>query len=246
MDNAWRIIIVTPTYNEIGNLSEFVEKIMALEFYSLELVIVDDNSPDGTGNLADQFARKHPHLISVIHRPTKLGLRSAYECGFQFAVESGAEIIIQMDTDLSHDPGDIPSLVGKLDAADVVIGSRYIKGGGLDDSWSSLRKYLSYFGNLYIRLVGGIGVHDGTSGFKAVRRVVLDKVDFSKFRCYGYGFQAEFTRACLESGFVVVEQPIIFKDRAHGTSKISWGIIFEALWKIPIYRLQRIKLKLFR
>lgn len=245
MDNVCRIVVVTPTYNEKGNLSEFIEKVLALDCHSLGLVIVDDNSPDGTGDLADQFATKHPQLISVIHRPTKLGLRSAYKCGFQYAMESGAEIIIQMDTDLSHSPEDIPGLVRKLDSADVVIGSRYIKDGGLDDSWSFLRKYLSYLGNLYIRLIGGIDVHDGTSGFKAFRRAVLDKVDFSTFRCYGFGFQAEFTRACLELGFVVIEQPIIFKDRIHGASKISCGIVFEALWKIPIHRIQRIKLNLF-
>ena len=245
VDNVLCILVVTPTYNEKANLCEFVKKVLAIDVASMGLVIVDDNSPDGTGDLADQFADRNPKRISVIHRPTKLGLKTAYQCGFQYALESGAEIIVQMDADLSHSPEDIPILVRKLETADVVIGSRYIKGGGSDKSWGFIRKCVSYFGNLYLRSIGGVNVYDGTSGFKAFRRTVLEKVDLSDFQCSGFGFQAEFTRSCLESGFVVVEHPIIFKDRIRGDSKMSLGIVFEALWKIPIYRIKRIKLILF-
>lgn len=244
LTNRLHILVVVPTYNEIENLPEFVRRIRNINVDSLGLVIVDDNSPDGTGILAEEYSQKYPKFVSVVHRPIRSGLKSAYRCGFKFALKTGADIVIQMDCDLSHAPEDIPLLILGLENADVSVGSRYTKGGGSDRTRGFSRRCLSYWGNVYIRWVGGVKIYDATSGFKAFGRRVLESIDLGSLKCSGFGFQAEFIRACQKSGFLVVEQPIIFIDRKFGSSKMSLGIIWEALWRFPLFRMQSVKINL--
>jgi dolichol-phosphate mannosyltransferase len=226
-----KAIVVTPTYNEAENLPKLVEAILSLNLDNLEVLIVDDNSPDGTGQIADQLAERYPHKIEVIHRQGKLGLGTAYVTGFTRALEKGAEAIIEMDADLSHPPESIPKLLEKIKDHDVVIGSRYIPGGRVDPDLAPWRGFLSRAGNSYVRLITRLKVHDATAGFRCFRREVLQGIDLQRVRSTNYAFQIEMAYVCQRKGYRLVEVPISFRARSHGKSKISWRIVCEALWR---------------
>lgn len=233
------VMVVVPTYNEAQNLPELAKRLFALNIPNLGLIIVDDNSPDGTGQVAEDLSKEYGGRLRVIHRSGKLGIATAYEEAFELALQNGADVIIQMDADLSHNPEYILAFIEKLKAADVVVGSRYVKGGGFDPSWEWHRKLLSTLGNLYIRVVTGVKVRDTTSGFKAYRRSVLEDIKLKNFKCKGFAFQAEMAYICLKRNYRVVEHPIIFMGRTTGKSKMSLYIIFEALWKLLPLRFKR-------
>jgi len=228
-----KVIIVIPTYNEANNLSEITEVILELPFDDLHLIIVDDDSPDGTGQIADQLAQSHPNMITVIHREEKLGLGTAYAQGFQKALDQGAEVILQMDADFSHSPAYIPDMVEQLKEYDVVVGSRFVSGGSTDERWSWWRFLLSWWANrVYTRLILGIKVLDATAGFKAFRRCVLENIDLSDVVSNGYVFQVEIAYLCQKLGFQILEMPIYFEDRRIGRSKMDVPIKIEAMGRV--------------
>jgi len=225
-----QVIIVVPTYNEAENLPDLVGRVFALGLPNVKLLIVDDGSPDGTGEVAMELSKRYDGRVGLIRRDRKLGIGTAYVDGFARALTDGAEVVLQMDADLSHTPESIPGLLERLAKADVVVGSRYIKGGGVKDEWSLRRRFLSFLGNLGIRIVVGLSVKDATSGFKAFRGEALRSLDLARFRCKGFAFQSEMAGVCQRRGFRVVEHPIVFAERAKGSSKMSLAIILEALW----------------
>jgi dolichol-phosphate mannosyltransferase len=233
------VAVVVPTYNEAANLPELAERIFALGISNARLIVVDDSSPDGTAQLARELSRKFDGRVEVIQRPGKQGLGTAYVQGFSRALAEGADYVLQMDADLSHAPEYIPSFLEALKDADVVVGSRYARGGGVDKKWSLKRRLLSSSANLGIRTAAGLRVKDATSGFKAFRSSVLKSLEGVKFQCRGFGFQAEVAHACQRRGYKVVEYPIIFVDRTKGKSKMSFSIIFEALWRLWLLRWRR-------
>ncbi|WP_460596579.1 polyprenol monophosphomannose synthase [Geomonas sp. Red276] len=227
-------VVVIPTYNERDNLERLATQILSLD-PSLHLLIVDDNSPDGTGQMADRLAEETGRL-SVLHRAGKLGLGSAYREGFAKALEMGADVVVQMDADFSHDPAILPLFFDKLDQADFVIGSRYVNGISVVN-WPLRRLMLSYFASVYTRVITGLQISDCTSGFKCFRAETLKGIDLAKVRSDGYSFQIEMNFRCVERGFKVAEVPIIFIDRHAGTSKMSKKIVREAVlmvWKLKI------------
>jgi dolichol-phosphate mannosyltransferase len=229
MTGAW---IVIPTYNEADNLAPFVRAVRAAIAGSI--LIVDDNSPDGTGEIADRLAGEHD-AVEVFHRPVKEGLGRAYLAGFSRALEGGADLILEMDADFSHDTADLPRLIEAADDADLVLGSRYISGGGVA-GWAWHRRLLSRGGCWYARMILGVPVHDLTGGFKCFRREVLETVDLEEVHADGYGFQIEMTYRTIRAGFRVKELPITFHDRRAGTSKMDSRIAAEAVWKVPTLR----------
>ncbi len=233
------VTVAVPTYNEAENLPELAKRLFALKIPNFNLIVVDDNSPDGTGQVAEKLSQEFVSRVKVIHRSGKFGIASAYDTAFQLAIQNGADIIIQMDADLSHNPNHIIAFLEKLKDADVVVGSRYVLGGGFDPSWEWHRKLLSSLGNYYIRIVAGIEARDTTSGFKAYRRAVLEEIKLKNFKCKGFAFQAEMAYICQKKGYRVVEHPITFMGRTTGKSKMSLYIIFEALWKLLPLRLKR-------
>lgn len=226
MSSAQKILVVLPTYNEIENLPEFVPAVLSA--LKTDVLIIDDHSPDGTGELAEKMAREHA-AIHVLHRPKKLGLGSAYVKGFQWALERRYDVIVQMDSDFSHAPGDVPNLVAALSEADFAIGSRYLKEGSIQN-WPKWRLWVSEMGNAYARSVLNLETRDLTGGFKAWKRKVLEAIDLKKILSDGYAFQAETTFRAGQKGFKSVEIPIVFKDRTQGRSKISRKILLEAMW----------------
>lgn len=226
-----KTIVVTPTYNEAENLPQLVEGILALNLDELEILIVDDNSPDGTGEIADELAARHPHQIEVIHRRGKLGLGTAYVTGFTRALEKGAEAIIEMDADLSHPPESIPRFLEKIENHDVVIGSRYMPEGEVDHDLPMWRRLLSRAGNSYVRLITGLTIRDVTSGFRCFRREVFQGIDLQRVRSTNYAFQIEMAYTCQRKGYRLIEVPISFRARSRGKSKISSTIVWEALWR---------------
>jgi dolichol-phosphate mannosyltransferase len=201
------------------------------------LLIVDDSSPDGTGEIADRLAAEFPQ-VEVLHRPTKLGLGLAYLDGFRRALDGGAELILEMDADFSHDPADIPRLIAAAEHADLVLGSRYVRGGGVTD-WGMVRQLLSRGGSWYARKLLRVPVRDLTGGFKCFRRRVLETLDLDSVHAHGYGFQIELTYCAIQAGFTVVEVPIVFRERQLGTSKMSLRIALEAVWQVPALRFRR-------
>ena len=224
-----RAVVVSPTYNEIENLPRMVEKIATLRRdLDLDLLIVDDESPDGTGHLADELAKTHPFL-HVLHREGKRGLGLAYCDGFSWALDHGYSKIVQMDGDLSHDPEDVPSLLKLADEADLVLGSRYINGIRVIN-WPLNRLILSIFAAHYVRWITGMPIEDPTGGFKCFRREALQSIDLGAIHSNGYSFQIEMTHRIWRQGMKVVEAPIIFTDRFQGASKMSRGIALEACW----------------
>ncbi|HVX34495.1 MAG TPA: polyprenol monophosphomannose synthase [Solirubrobacterales bacterium] len=229
---AW---LVLPTYNEAANIAAIVEAARANLPDDARVLIVDDNSPDGTGGIADGLAATDP-AVEVLHRAGKEGLGPAYIAGFHRAIAGGAGFVLQMDSDFSHDPADLPRLLAAArDGADLAIGSRYVPGGGVTD-WSLLRRAISRGGSLYASLVLGVRQRDLTGGFKCFRRRVLETIDLDAVAAKGYVFQVEMTYRTLQAGFTVREVPIVFRDRQVGESKMSAAIAAEATWQVPLLR----------
>jgi dolichol-phosphate mannosyltransferase len=233
------IMVVIPTYNEADNLPRLIDALLSMSAPKLNLLVVDDNSPDGTGQIADELAAEHPGRISVLHRQGKLGLGPAYIAGFKQALAQGADYIIQMDADFSHQPSYIPKLVATLEAgADVVIASRFMRGGGVDKSWSLRRKLLSWWANsIYVRLILGIPVSDATAGYRIWRRETLIGLDLDRIRSNGYAFQVEMGYVAYRLGYTLGEIPIYFPDRRDGTSKMDMKIPIEAavrVWQMKV------------
>lgn len=226
-------MVVIPTYNEADNLPSIVAELFAQPMEDLQILIVDDASPDGTGRMADELAARHTGRMHVIHRTGKLGLGTAYITGFKFALERGADYIIQMDADFSHSPNYIPVFLEKMQEHDVVVGSRYVEGGRLDEQWGMGRYFLSWFANsVYTRLLLGIKTRDATAGFKCWRRKVLETIDLDSVKSSGYVFQVEMAYLCEKLGFRVLEIPIFFEDRRIGRSKMTVPVKFEAAWRV--------------
>ena len=234
MPGVWLIL---PTYNEAENIEAIVAAALPqLAATGLEhrILVVDDGSPDGTGAIADRLAAENPR-VEVLHRTSKDGIGPAYLAGFARALAGGADLVMEMDSDFSHDPADIPRLVAAADRADLVLGSRYVPGGGVTD-WGLARRLISRGGSLYAKLLLGIPVNDLTGGFKCFRRAVLESLDLSGVGTDGYGFQIEVTYRTVKAGFRVEEVPILFRDRRVGSSKMSAKIAVEAFWKVPLLR----------
>ena len=227
-----RVVIIIPTYNEAENLPHIVDVLLGLSVDGLQILVVDDNSPDGTGQVAEELARAYPRRIYVLHRPSKQGLGTAYVAGFLWALEHGADYIFEMDADFSHAPSCVPLFLEAIKDCDVVVGSRYVSGGGVDERWSLWRHFLSWGGNLYARLITGLQVRDATSGFKCFRREALQELELPRVRSDGYAFQIEIALACEKKGYRIKEIPIHFLDRQQGQSKMSLGIVLEALWRV--------------
>ena len=237
MPGPWLIL---PTYNEAENIAPLVRAALPqLESTGLEhtVLIVDDNSPDGTGEIAEGLAAE-TERVRVLHRPHKEGLGRAYLAGFEVALAEGAELILEMDSDFSHDPADLPRLIAATGAADLVLGSRYAPGGGVLD-WGIVRRALSRGGSAYARLLLGVPVRDLTGGFKCFHRRVLETIDLKGVHADGYGFQIELTYRAVRAGFTVTEVPITFRERRVGRSKMTARIALEAVWKVPALRLRR-------
>ena len=229
-----RITVVVPTYNEAENLPKLVSALFSLPL-DLSLLIVDDNSPDGTGELAEKLSRENPGRIEVLHRPGKMGLRSAYLNGFQKIMDGGAQAIVQMDADFSHDPNALVDMAKLLETNDVVLGSRYTVGGSVDKKWPVWRKWLSAFGNFYARSILGLPLRDVTTGFRMWQSNALKQVPFERIQSSGYIFLVEmiYLAHCLE--FKIGESPIYFADRRWGKSKMSFKIQMEAaiwIWQV--------------
>ncbi|MBM4421977.1 MAG: polyprenol monophosphomannose synthase [Chloroflexi bacterium] len=224
-----KTVVVIPTYNEADNLPQMTAALLALPLPGLSALIIDDNSPDGTGRVADELCAEHPSRIGVIHRPGKSGLGTAYIEGFTRAIADGAETIIQMDADFSHSPNYIPQMLEGLKEHDVVVGSRYVSGGKLDERWEYGRYLLSWFANsVYTRLLLNVHVHDATAGFKAWRRETLLGLGLDRVRSNGYIFQVEMAYLTERLGYRVLEIPIYFEDRRIGKSKMSVPVKIEA------------------
>jgi dolichol-phosphate mannosyltransferase len=226
---------VLPTYDEAENLEAIVPAILAHLPAERRLLIVDDNSPDGTGRLADRLADADGD-VEVVHRRAKEGLGPAYVEGFRRALAGGAELIVQMDADFSHDPADLPRLIEAAAGADVVLGSRYVDGGGVAD-WGPVRRLVSRGGSTYARRLLGIEVHDLTGGFKVFRRAALEAIELETLASQGYSFQVETTYRAVRAGLRVAEVPIVFSDRRVGESKMSGAIVVEAAVRVPLLRL---------
>jgi dolichol-phosphate mannosyltransferase len=233
-DGVW---VILPTYNEAENLERITDAILEQLPESGRVLVVDDNSPDGTGEIADRLAEGNER-IEVLHRAIKEGLGPAYLAGFRIALDAGAARIVEMDADFSHDPAYLPRLIEATESADLAIGSRYVPGGGVTE-WGPLRRFISRGGSAYARLALGLRIRDLTGGFKCFRRIVLETIDLDTIQARGYAFQVETTYRAIRAGFRVVEVPIVFKDRADGTSKMSKGIVAEAIWRVPAMRLRR-------
>ncbi len=230
-----RIRVILPTYNEADNL----EPLIAALFDSVpdvEVLVVDDSSPDGTGEIADRIAAADQR-VAVLHRRSKEGLGPAYVAGFARALAEGAELIVQMDVDFSHDPADVPRLIAAMDQADLALGSRYVDGGGVGE-WGWVRRAISRGGSAYARLWLGVEVRDLTGGFKCYRREVLERIRPGSVAALGYAFQVETTYRTLLAGFRVTEVPIVFNDRRVGESKMSRSIVVEAALGVPMMRLR--------
>jgi dolichol-phosphate mannosyltransferase len=226
------ISVIIPTYNEKENLPLLVKRLQALPLKDLSILVIDDNSPDGTGALADELAAKYPGQISVMHRPGKLGLGTAYIAGFKQLIPTGVDYIVQMDADFSHEPEKIVEFVAAVEGYGVVLGSRYITGGSLDTSWPFWRKALSGFGNTYARVILGMPVKDLTGGFRLWRRETLEAIPLDNVRSNGYVFQVEMAYLTSKLGFKIKEVPIYFAERKLGKSKMNLSIQVEAALRV--------------
>lgn len=229
-----KAVLCLPTYNELENLEPMLR---ALGDKDVRVLVIDDNSPDGTGELADRLAQELDY-VDVLHRERKEGLGPAYLAGFRRALSDGADLILEMDCDFSHDPNDVPRLRAAVEqGADLALGSRYVPGGGVRN-WGLIRRLISAGGSLYARMLLGVKVRDLTGGFKCYRRAALEAIDLDAVESKGYAFQIETTYRVLRAGFEVVEVPITFADREVGGSKMSKAIVAEAVWKVPGLRLR--------
>jgi dolichol-phosphate mannosyltransferase len=227
-------VVCLPTYNERDNVERMVR---ALGEHGVRVLVIDDNSPDGTGDIADLLAAELDY-VDVLHRERKEGLGPAYLAGFRHALAEGAELILEMDCDFSHDPADVPRLIAAAAEADLVIGSRYVEGGSIP-TWGVVRRAISRAGSIYARLWLRWGVRDATAGFRCFRREALERIEVETITAKGYAFQIETTYRALEAGFRVREIPIAFVDREEGGSKMSKAIVLEAVWRVPALRLRR-------
>lgn len=238
-----KIIQVIPTYNEAQNLPTLVTALFDLNLPNLNILVVDDNSPDGTGQVAEGLSRKFSGRLFVLHRAGKAGLGKAYIQGFRQALNDGAEVIGMMDADLSHPPDRLPALLQALDNADVAIGSRYVAGGGIDEDWPVWRKGLSWFGNTYARTILALPIRDTTGGYRLWRRSALEAIPFEESRSNGYVFIVELAYLAKLAGLTFAEVPIYFKERTQGASKMSLRIQLEAaarVWQLrQVYRDKR-------
>jgi dolichol-phosphate mannosyltransferase len=239
-----KVMVVVPTYNEADNLSTLVGELLALGLPGLEILIVDDNSPDGTGEVADELVQQYPHHMHVLHRTGKLGLGTAYVAGFSYALEHGMDYVIQMDADFSHSPEYIPQFLETIEECDVVIGSRYVSGGKLDERWGWGRYFLSWWANsVYTRLILGLKVKDATAGFKCWRRATLEGIGLHRVQSNGYVFQVEMAYLTEKLGYRFHEIPIYFEDRRIGRSKMTMSVKIESAlrtWQIR-WRHRKIK-----
>jgi dolichol-phosphate mannosyltransferase len=231
--------LILPTYNEAENVEAILtaagEVLAAASPDGFRILVVDDGSPDGTGKLADAMAERH-EWVQVLHRTEKEGIGPAYLAGFGHALKAGAGYVMEMDSDFSHDPADLARLLeAAKGGADLALGSRYVPGGGVAD-WGPVRRFISEGGSTYARIVLGLDVKDLTGGFKCFRREVLEAISFDQVRSRGYAFQVELTYRAVQAGFKVQEVPITFRDRDLGTSKMSWKIVAEAMWLVPLLR----------
>ena len=233
---ADRALVIVPTYNEATNLRTLVQEALAQD-ESIEILVIDDNSPDGTGRIADELANETPR-VNVLHREGKQGLGTAYLAGFKWALAREYEFILEMDADHSHDPKHLPEFFAAVQDADLVLGSRYLNGRVTVVNWPMTRLLLSYFANIYARIVTGNKLCDATGGFKCFRRKVLIAIDLDSVRSNGYSFQIEMSFRAKRKGFKIREIPIIFVDRTDGESKMSGAIVREAIWMVWRLRLQ--------
>lgn len=234
MGNA---IVCLPTYNERANIEPMLRALAPL---GVRVLVIDDNSPDGTGEIADRLAGELD-FVSVLHRQRKEGLGPAYIAGFRRALGDGADFVLEFDCDFSHDPQDVPRLIAACEnGADLALGSRYVPGGGTSD-WGLGRRFVSIGGSWYARTLLGVGIRDLTGGFKCYRRQVLERIDLGAVRSLGYAFQIETTYRTIRAGFTVVEVPIVFSDRTEGTSKMSRAIVLEAVKRVPALRLAALR-----
>lgn len=231
-----KTLIIIPTYNEIENLQSLLTDIFSYA-PATHILIVDDNSPDGTGKLADEISAKNPQVF-VMHRTGKLGLGTAYIAGFKYAIANGYDAAFEMDADFSHDPKYLPEFLKAIEHADLVIGSRYIKGGSTPN-WSLLRRFISGGGNIYTRFVLGISVHDCTAGYRCYRREVLESLDLDSIKALGYAFQVEMAYRVFKKGYRIVETPIVFMDRRQGQSKMSGNIFVEGFTSVLRMRFKK-------
>jgi dolichol-phosphate mannosyltransferase len=236
MSSTPRAVVCVPTYNERENLEPLVRALAeVIDTTRDRVLVIDDASPDGTGELADRLAEELP-WVGVLHRTAKEGIGRAYLAGFAEALATGTELVLEMDCDFSHDPRDVPRLIATADdGADLVLGSRWVEGGGTQN-WGVVRRFISRGGSLYARVVLGAGIRDLTGGFKCYRRRVLETIDLDAIAARGYGFQIEGTYRTLRAGFRVVEIPITFVDRRVGESKMSGAIVLEAMRQVPVLR----------
>lgn len=233
-----RATVCLPTYNERENLRRMIEALAGVLREGDRVLVIDDNSPDGTGAIADSLAAEHT-FVDVLHREQKEGLGRAYVAGFHRALTDGAELVLEMDCDFSHDPADVPRLIEVAEnGADLVLGSRYVPGGNTRN-WGLVRRLISRGGSVYTALFLHMGVKDPTGGFKCFRRPVLERLDLDAITPRGYAFQIETTYRVKQAGFTVVEIPITFVDREVGQSKMSRSVVLEAIWRVPLLRLGR-------
>ena len=232
-----RAVLCLPTYNERENLETMIEALAeVLDADRDRVLVIDDGSPDGTGEIADRLAAERP-WVSVLHRPAKEGIGPAYIAGFRWALAEGAELVLEMDCDFSHDPGDVPRLVAAAENADLVLGSRYAPGGGTAN-WGLVRRLVSRGGCLYAQVLLGQRVRDLTGGFKCFRREALEAIDLDALSAHGYAFQIETTYRIARAGLRIQEVPITFVERRAGASKMTGSIVAEAMWKVPLLRLR--------
>lgn len=231
------IYIVIPTYNEKDNIEKIISKVFDLQIEGINILVVDDNSPDGTGEIVESIKRVNPK-VDILHRQEKEGLGKAYIAGFREALGRGAELIFEMDADLSHDPKYIPAILEAAKENDLVLGSRYVKGGGVAN-WNIARRLISRFGNIYARLVLGVSYKDLTGGFKCYKRKVLETIDLDGLNSLGYNFQIETTYEAHRAGFRIKEVPIIFTERVEGKSKFNLKIMVEGFFKVLTIRFKK-------
>lgn len=232
-----KTFIVIPTYNEKENIERLIKKIFNLNISNLFILIIDDNSPDGTGEIIENL-KKYYSQLEIIHRPAKLGLGTAYKTGFEYALKQKADIIFEMDADFSHQPKYIPLILKELENYDLVIGSRYVKGGGMENC-QGWRKFLSRLGNYYVEFILGLGIKDATAGFRGYHSKIFNKIDLKKIISNGYSFQVELVYLVKRKNFTVKEVPIIFPDRKYGLSKIAPKEIFRAITMVLKLKFKR-------
>ena len=238
-----RAVLCLPTYNERENLEPMIAALgAALDTSQDRVLVIDDGSPDGTGEIADRLAAEHS-WVSVLHRTTKEGIGPAYVAGFRHALAEGAELVLEMDCDFSHDPADVPRLIAAAEDADLVLGSRYAPGGGTAN-WGLVRRFVSRGGCLYAQVILGMRVRDLTGGFKCFRRQTLEAIDLDALSAHGYAFQIETTYRVKRAGLRIQEVPITFVERRAGASKMTGSIVAEAIWRVPLLRLRALVGKL--